>query len=111
MVLRPTLVIALTAIVLGAAPGTSPGAASVGAEAARTRNCNMFAYYPNLKIIWTRNMTCRAAKREMKRYNGSIKRRFRTPNGFDCRRVSGGELGGRWRCVKESRAFRFDFGD
>ena len=111
MAFRRSLVVALTAIALGAAPGTSPGAASVGAEAARARNCDMFAYYPNLKITWARNMTCRAAKREMKRYNGSIKRRFRTPNGFDCRRVSGGELGGRWRCVKESRAFRFDFGD
>ncbi len=57
------------------------------------------------------NMTCQAAKRDMKRHKKGISRTFRTPGGFRCRRVSGGELGGRWRCVKGAKAYRFEFGD
>ena len=71
----------------------------------------MFVHYPNTLISSARNMTCRAAARELRRYRGSIHRRFRTPGGFQCRRVSGGRLGGQWRCVKGTRAFRFEFGD
>jgi hypothetical protein len=47
----------------------------------------------------------------MRQYDGPIYRRFTIPSGFYCYRVSGTSLGGQWRCVKESRAFRFDFGD
>jgi hypothetical protein len=56
-------------------------------------------------------MTCRAAVREMRSYRGNISRRFRTPGGFRCSRVSGGPLGGQWRCARAPRAFRFEFGD
>ncbi len=75
------------------------------------RDCNHFIRYPNTKVSSVRNMTCVAAVREMRRYRGNIHRRFRTPGGFVCGRVSGGPLGGQWRCVKGSRAFRFEFGD
>jgi hypothetical protein len=65
----------------------------------------------NLLVSSARNMTCAAAKRELRRYHGSISRRFRTPGGFVCYRVSGNRLAGQWRCVRGSRAFRFEFSD
>lgn len=86
-------------------------AAGPGVAAAAVVDCDVFAYEPNLKITSARNMTCRRAVREMRRYRGSVRRCFRTPGGFWCTRVSAGELGGQWRCVRRSRAFRFEFGD
>ena len=74
-------------------------------------DCSVFAHYPNVKITSARNMTCAAAARDMRRYRRPIFRRFRTPGGFRCVRVSGFELGGQWRCVNGARAYRFDFGD
>jgi hypothetical protein len=62
-------------------------------------------------ITSARNMTCGAAKHDMRRYHGAIYRHFTTPGGFRCSRVSGGSLGGQWRCVRRARAYRFDFGD
>jgi hypothetical protein len=56
-------------------------------------------------------MTCRAAKRDLRAYKASYKRHFVTPGGFHCNRVSGGSLGGQWRCVKGRKAYRFEFGD
>ena len=87
------------------------GAGSAQAATDVVRNCHVFVHYPNTLISSARNMTCRAAARELRRYRGSIHRRFRTPGGFLCGRVSGGRLGGQWRCVKGGRAFRFEFGD
>lgn len=78
---------------------------------AGVRRCHVFAPYPNIVVTSARNMTCLAAARELRRYRGSITRVFRTPGGFVCRRVSGGRLGGEWRCVRQTRAFRFEFGD
>jgi hypothetical protein len=89
----------------------APAQASSDAQSARVRNCNHFAHYPNTKVTSARNMSCRRARRDLRRYRGSIKRRFKTPGGFRCRRVSGGRLGGEWRCVKGRRAYRFEFGD
>jgi hypothetical protein len=74
-------------------------------------DCNSWASYPNIKISSARNMTCRAAVVEMRRYRGQIFRRFRTPGRFTCTRVSGGQFGGQWRCVRAKLAFRFEFGD
>ena len=91
-----------------AAPASSPAGP---AGAAAVRDCNVFVHYPNMKITSARNMSCRSARAEMRRHRRSVRRRFRTPGGFTCRRVSGGELGGQWRCTRGTRAFRFDFGD
>lgn len=87
--------------------------AAVGATAtaeAAVRDCDADAS-ANVTISSARNMTCRAAQRDMARYRGSIKRRFTTPRGFHCRRVSGDRLGGQWRCVKGAKAYRFEFSD
>jgi hypothetical protein len=86
--------------------------AAAEAEASPTRvvRCHSAVDY-NILISSARNMTCRAAAKEMRRYRKSIARRFRTPGGFRCYRVSGGALGGQWRCVRGARAFRFEFGD
>ena len=86
-------------------------ALAISAVPADVVDCNSWASYPNIKISSARNMTCRAAVLEMRRYRGQIFRRFRTPAGFTCSRVSGGQFGGQWRCVRVNRAFRFDFGD
>jgi len=90
-------------------------AATAGIPAyARTNgvvDCHVYASYPNVLITSARGMSCGTAAREMRRYRSSIYRRFRTPGGFSCYRVSGGNLGGQWRCVRRSQAFRFDFGD
>ena len=89
----------------------SAAAASPDVRAAAVVSCHTFAHYSNVLISSARNMSCRAARRELRRYKRPIDRRFRTPGGFLCRRVSGGTLGGQWRCVRGSRAFRFEFGD
>ena len=73
-------------------------------------DCHAHADF-NLLVTSARNMGCRAAARELRRYRGSISRRFHTPGGFSCYRVSGNRLAGRWRCVRGIRAFRFDFSD
>jgi hypothetical protein len=87
------------------------GAAARGtAQEARVVGCHAHADF-NLLISSARNMSCRKAKRELRRYRGSIARRFRTPGGFRCHRVSGNRLAGQWRCVRSSRAFRFEFSD
>jgi hypothetical protein len=62
-------------------------------------------------ITSARAMSCRAAARDLHRTRKPVGRRFRTHGGFTCRRVSGGELGGEWRCVRGKRAYRFEFGD
>ena len=77
---------------------------------AAVRSCRARVDF-NLVISSARNMRCATAASEMRRYRGSISRRFRTPRGFTCTRVSGTRLGGQWRCVRRSLAFRFEFGD
>jgi hypothetical protein len=107
--LRPlaSLLLPLAALVLTAAP-----AISAPARTAEVHDCHVYSSYPNVLISSARNMSCRSAKSEMRSYRGSINYRFTTPRqGFRCRRVSGQELGGQWRCTRDSRAFRFDFGD
>jgi hypothetical protein len=86
-------------------------ALAIGTSPANVVDCNAWASYPNIKISSARNMTCRAAVVEMRRYRGQIFRRFRTPGRFTCTRVSGGQFGGQWRCVRATLAFRFEFGD
>jgi hypothetical protein len=100
--------VALAALALAVLPAP---AAAAPARAAAVRGCHHWVSYPNLLISSARNMTCRAARREMRRYRRSIYRRFTTPGGFHCHRVSGNRLGGQWRCVKGRRAYRFEFGD
>jgi hypothetical protein len=97
------------ALAVLAAPSGAAGGAT--ATASGVRDCNLWASYPNVKIDSARNMTCRAARRQMRRYKGSISRRFTTPGGFHCHRVSGNRIAGQWRCTKGVRAFRFDFSD
>jgi hypothetical protein len=86
-------------------------ALAIGASPTNVVDCNSWASYPNIKISSARNMACRAAVVEMRRYRGQIFRRFRTPGRFTCSRVSGGNFGGQWRCVRATQAFRFEFGD
>ena len=90
---------------------SASGIAEYQAVAASVRDCHTWVYFPNLYISSVRNMSCRRAKREMRRYRRPISRTFRTPGGFYCYRVSGTRLGGQWRCRKGGRAFRFEFGD
>lgn len=94
--------------ILGA--GGSAAAGSPSANVAAVRDCKLTAG-PTISISSVRNMSCRAARRDIRRHDGPIYRRFRTPGGFRCRRVSGNQYGGQWRCVKGSKAYRFEFGD
>ena len=65
-----------------------------------------------LRVISSaRNMTCAQAARDLRRYRGTTKRRFRTPGGFRCVRVSGVPVAGQWRCTRGAKAYRFDFVD
>jgi len=92
----------------------APGGAAAAAQRTRPAqvvDCNVYASFPNIKISSARNLSCRAAARDMRSYRGNIHRRFRTPGGFVCERVSGGRLGGQWRCVRDTAAYRFEFGD
>ena len=103
--------IAAVACISSAALTATAVPAQGNVQSSRVRDCNHWVSYPNTKISSARNMTCRRAKRDLRRYRGSISRRFKTPGGFRCRRVSGTRLGGQWRCVKGRRAYRFEFGD
>ena len=85
-------------------------AAPSGAAPSRVRDCAAKVDF-NLEISSARNMSCRAAKRDLRRHKGSSGLRFRTPGGFRCTRVSGTSLAGQWRCVKGHRAYRFEFAD
>ena len=111
VIFRGLLSTAVAALALSLAPGAAAALPPAPAVAAEVHDCHVWAYYPNILISSARNLRCRDAAREMRRYDGPIKRRFRTPRGFHCYRVSGGALGGQWRCVREHRAFRFEFGD
>lgn len=94
----------LLAIALVFVGTTVPAAAE-----ARVIDCHI-SVGPTIGISSARNMSCSAAVRVMRRNRSGISRRFKT-QGFTCARVSGLELGGQWRCVAGSRAFRFEFGD
>lgn len=104
LVLAATMMLLLT-------PANGAAETSPAALAAEVHDCHHWASYPNVLISSARNLRCRDAVREMRRYDGPIKRRFYTPRDFYCQRVSGGSLGGQWRCVRGHRAFRFEFGD
>jgi hypothetical protein len=95
------VVVVALALALGASATTAP-AGVVG--------CHVRADF-NILISSARNMSCKAGARELRKYQGSIARRFRTPGGFACYRVSGSRLAGQWRCVRGRQAFRFEFSD
>ncbi len=103
--LRQVALLSMTVAAFAVAPA-SAGAAETRAAA----NCRIQTG-PTITITSVRNMSCRSAAREIRRYRGPVYRRFRTPGGFTCSRVSGGRLGGTWRCARGARAFRFSFGD
>ncbi len=98
-------VLVLLAFGLALTAGGAQGAPAV------VRDCHVYADFPNTLISSARNMTCKAAVTEMKRYQGQIFRQFRTPGRFLCTRVSGVPQGGQWRCVRGTQVFRFDFRD
>ena len=98
-------------VALAGLAAAAPASADAAIRTDVVRDCDTYASYPNVLISSVRNMRCRAARRDMRRYDGAIFRRFSTPGGFRCRRVSGTSLGGQWRCVKGDRAYRFEFGD
>ena len=104
----PTLALGLAGLALSA-----PAAAAAPATAAGDRviDCHAWAPYPNLLVSSARNMTCRAAARDIRGHSGDISRRFTTPGGFRCVRVSGIPVSGQWRCTKGTLAYRFEFGD
>lgn len=81
------------------------------AEASGVRDCHTYAFYSSVLISSARNMSCSEARQEMRRYRAPIYRTFTTPGGFSCYRVSGGKYGGQWRCVKGSKAWRFEFSE
>ena len=108
--MKPALVIALV-VALGLVSAAAP-AAERTARTAAVRDCRHWVSYPNLYISSVRNMSCRTARGEMRRFRRPISYRFTTPyRRFRCRRVSGQALGGQWRCVRGTRAFRCEFGD
>lgn len=98
-------------ILVLAALGLALTAGSARSAPAGVIDCHAWADYPNTLISSARNMTCKAAVTEMKRYRGQIFRRFRTPGRFVCTRVSGVPEGGQWRCLRGTQAFRFEFRD
>ena len=101
----PVLLLALLMV-----PSAAPAAPR--AVVAEVHDCHHWVFYPNLYISSVRNMSGRTARGEMRRFKRPISYRFTTPyRRFRCRRVSGQRLGGQWRCVRGTRAFRFEFGD
>jgi len=93
----------LTAVLAAAAASAPPARAEVV-------DCNV-AVGPLRTISSARNMTCRQAARDLRRYRGTTRRRFRTPGGFRCRQVAGIDVAGQWRCTRRAKAYRFEFVD
>jgi hypothetical protein len=106
---RAGLMVLVTVAILAGAVGTAV-AGGPRAQAARLHLCRSRVDF-NLTVSSSRNMLCRTAAHDIRRYHGSIARRFTTPGHFRCHRVSGNRLAGQWRCVRRTRAYRFEFGD
>jgi hypothetical protein len=100
----------IAVLAVAAALPTAASAYAAG-SAVGVRDCHTWASYPNVLISSVRNMGCKRAARDMRRYQGPIYTKFKTPGGFRCKRVSGVPEGGQWRCVKNHKAYRFEFGD
>lgn len=103
-----TALVLMSAAAVGAAPAV--GSNTAGADEAAVRKCNR-AVDDSLTIVAARNMSCRAAARVMGRYEGQIKRKFNTDDGFHCQLRKGNVASGSWRCTRNDRWFRFAFGD
>lgn len=101
-VMKLPLALSAAVLALGLAPDTS---------SAKVVDCDVYAVNPNILISSARDMTCRAAARDMRRTQKRITRRFTTRGGFRCIRVRGTEFSGQWRCVRGERAYRFEFAD
>jgi hypothetical protein len=101
----------LIALLAALSTGVAGATAAPTARAAGVRDCHTWAHYPNVLISSVRNMRCKQAARDMRRYKGGISERFTTPGGFGCVQQSGMALGGQWRCVRGKKAYRFEFGD
>jgi hypothetical protein len=63
----------------------------------------------HVKVVQVNNIKCRGAKRVIGRYHGSIKRKFKAPSGFRCKRVKGKATNGVWRCASSTKAFKFKY--
>ncbi len=72
-------------------------------------DCPVTGAEPNVANLSVRNMGCAEAVGVIGDF-GSISQTF-SVRGFACGRISGGDLGGTWRCQEEGKVFRFDFGD
>jgi hypothetical protein len=109
------LALILTLIVTSAAALAAPAAAQRGGDDGYVdpfawKKCS-HKVDSNSKIVAARDMRCRAARRVLRRYDGSYSRRFKTGD-FSCKLVKGRPISGIWRCKKgRSKAFRFAFGD
>ena len=101
----------LVAALLAVAAMPSTASADITATAAGVHDCHTWASYPNVLISSVRNMRCKRAARDIRRHKGGISKSFKTPGGFRCNQVSGVPEGGQWRCVRKSKAYRFEFGD
>ena len=64
----------------------------------------------NISGISVRNISCDDALQLLTDDLGSVSKSFAL-GGFQCARISGGRLGGVWRCTDGDQAIRFSFGD
>jgi hypothetical protein len=102
----------IPALALAASAALAPAASAdtVTGGTAAVIDCSAKVDY-NAYVSSARGMSCRSAAKDLRRYNGVLRQRFATPGGFSCYQVSGIEIAGQWRCVKGSRAYRFEFQD
>jgi hypothetical protein len=85
--------------------------ADAGVSSAGRHKCHTYAY-ETVYVFAARNMSCRAAKRDIRRSGNKVAtRRYRSARGFRCKRYKGGELAGLWRCRKGRRLYRYSFSD
>ena len=106
------LALILTLTVTGAAAAATPAAAQDQGyvDPFQWKKCS-HKVNDNSKVIAARNMSCRSARRVLRRHDGQISKTFQT-SGFNCKRVKGRPISGVWRCKKgRTKAFRFAFGD
>jgi hypothetical protein len=107
---RLALILTLTLTTTVAVTVSPAGAQDRYTDPFDFKKCNL-AVDANTKIKKARSMSCRAARRVLRRYDGDYSRRFDAPNGFRCKLVKGRPISGIWSCKKKEKAFRFAFGD
>ena len=101
---------AFIAAAVAATAAIAPAGAAASPDVSAARACSRAGLGNEFTEVRAHGMTCRAARRAIKRgrFSGGFRYRFVT-RGFGCRRVTGNYTAGLYKCRDEGRVFRFRY--